>query len=471
MKNKTIRDFLNNYDQNKWSLVIPSLLEIAILNLYTSFKRYIFSDEDLLLILENLKLKYAPPLKTKSIINNKNSSIDIDIPKFRKNLKINFVDYMNERRDSYRSYTKKAKNINELNIYSNKKRRLFHYYNKSTESTPLKTLVNYNESDLSNKNIFKIKNINKRLVKNNIKNINMKNNNNKKLVDYNTIEQSHYTENSYQGLFNIKNFNANMNFSFSLENNKQKEYIKVNKNNQKIETQKDNKINKIIKNKIINGISKGSKKNFNLFSNYNKNQILKQYNKLDLNKTNYCNDKLPKKPGLSDNFNLSQNSRLKKIPDFKRRLSKLQKNNNNMIIKNNNSQIINNKKIIKNIRFSNIKKNLLDINLRNLNYNKEIKIENRTNKDLFEEINNTVSNINDIGYSRHNPYTIKTFSTFNNKKTKNIINYNSFNNNKDKKTNILFNEPFAFDKKEKIKNIVQNKKIYFLNANDNDIKS
>ena len=58
LKNKIIFNFIKNYKKKKWNDIIPSLLEIAILNLYTSFKRFIFSEEDLSLIIENLKIKY-----------------------------------------------------------------------------------------------------------------------------------------------------------------------------------------------------------------------------------------------------------------------------------------------------------------------------------------------------------------------------------------------------------------------------
>ena len=79
-KNKIIFNFLKNYKQKKWNNIIPSLLEIAILNLYTSFKRFIFSEEDLSLIIENLKSKYNSSLfiernlKIKKKVNNNNNN-------------------------------------------------------------------------------------------------------------------------------------------------------------------------------------------------------------------------------------------------------------------------------------------------------------------------------------------------------------------------------------------------------------
>ena len=336
MKNKIIFDFFKNFKQKKWNNIINSLLEIAILNLYTSFKRYIFSEEDLYLIIENLKLKYNFPLsnernfKAKKIVKNNNKeTIDIDIPKFRKNLKLHLHEYINGRKDSYRSYTKNAKNINELNIYSNHEKKKIHYYNKSGEVTPIKGLINYNETDVSQaeskyKNIFKINKLNKRHKKDNIKSINI-GGKDKKVIDYNTVDHSDCVNNTYESIFNIcKNFNQNMNYSFSIDYNKNKRYIKVNKNNSnkklidinynnnnnnnnnndKGYMKKDNyfylknnkdinsktsKINKILKYKMINN-NKKFKNGINLLTNFNQKQILKQDEnkiKLNLNNINY----------------------------------------------------------------------------------------------------------------------------------------------------------------------------------------
>ena len=56
LNNKIIRDFLNNYKQSRWKKLIPSLIEIAILNLNSSFHTDIFSEEDIKNIIEDLKI-------------------------------------------------------------------------------------------------------------------------------------------------------------------------------------------------------------------------------------------------------------------------------------------------------------------------------------------------------------------------------------------------------------------------------
>ena len=53
--NKIIRDFLKHYKQNRWQKLIPSLIEIAILNLSSSFHTLFFSEEDIHNIIQELK--------------------------------------------------------------------------------------------------------------------------------------------------------------------------------------------------------------------------------------------------------------------------------------------------------------------------------------------------------------------------------------------------------------------------------
>ena len=53
--NKVIRDFLKHYKQSRWQKLIPSLIEIAILNLNSSFHTLFFSEEDINNIIQELK--------------------------------------------------------------------------------------------------------------------------------------------------------------------------------------------------------------------------------------------------------------------------------------------------------------------------------------------------------------------------------------------------------------------------------
>ena len=55
LRNRIINDFLKNYKKSRWQKLIPSLIEIAILNLNSSFHTLIFSEEDIHNIIEELK--------------------------------------------------------------------------------------------------------------------------------------------------------------------------------------------------------------------------------------------------------------------------------------------------------------------------------------------------------------------------------------------------------------------------------
>ncbi len=72
MKYKTIKNFLLNYNESRWSKLIPSLLEIAILNLHISFKTNFFSEKDLENIITDLKLNFKKKLRNNEITNKAN---------------------------------------------------------------------------------------------------------------------------------------------------------------------------------------------------------------------------------------------------------------------------------------------------------------------------------------------------------------------------------------------------------------
>ena len=91
---------MKNYKQKEWNIIIPKLLEIAILNLYDTYKKAFFSKEDLSEII-------------KILLNNEKISNVID----DNNFYISKKEY--KRKNSHRSFPKYIKNINELNIYTN----------------------------------------------------------------------------------------------------------------------------------------------------------------------------------------------------------------------------------------------------------------------------------------------------------------------------------------------------------------
>lgn len=108
---------MKNYKQKKWSTIIPSLIEISILNLYNSFKKLLFSEEELFLIIENLKIKNRKSHSVLRELNHKEETLkkinyepyDIGIRLLRKKLKLNLKDKSEDMKESYRSYTKSKK--------------------------------------------------------------------------------------------------------------------------------------------------------------------------------------------------------------------------------------------------------------------------------------------------------------------------------------------------------------------------
>ena len=72
MKYKTIKNFLLNYNESRWNKLIPSLLEIAILNLNISFETNFFSEKDLENIINDLKSNFKKKLRNNEINNNQN---------------------------------------------------------------------------------------------------------------------------------------------------------------------------------------------------------------------------------------------------------------------------------------------------------------------------------------------------------------------------------------------------------------
>ena len=72
MKYKTIKNFLLNYNESRWNKLIPSLLEIAILNLHISFETNFFSEKDLENIINDLKSNFKKKVRNNEINNNQN---------------------------------------------------------------------------------------------------------------------------------------------------------------------------------------------------------------------------------------------------------------------------------------------------------------------------------------------------------------------------------------------------------------
>lgn len=514
LKNKIIFNFLKNYNQKKWTTIIPSLLEISILNLYESFKKYLFSEEELILLIENLKQRNIQKESTSQ--KNYKRKIDRDIykddisdksiPLLPKNLKLNFNDNKKEQRDTYRSFRKNTMNINEINIYHNET--TINDYNRNRDFLSFRKTMNNNTLGIktpNSKSIIRLNNFN------NFKKLNFK----IKTLNNNKEENLDDINNSYKTKFNIYNsFNNDINSSLKKYNkkNNNKEYIKIYKNDRNEKVNKNNnrflteekyntKKNNYYKNKgkelgekidDINGnaykfINNSQKENsLTLFENFNKKQNMKEdENKIILNYNNtndYINYDIKRDNNVLSKS--SNNSHYTIISPKKHsriiNINKMKKYKN----------MINNKQNMKESfmgenkinQYANIKERFkYNSNITISKHNKKI-IENRTKDDLIKSLNNntiTLGNFDDINIEKlRNNFNLSSKNSIesynfnrnilkkrilppsqlikNNEKK--IINYNSYNNITYKKGAKFLNDPFMFRENPGIKKFFLNKK-------------
>ena len=400
LDNKVISDFLNLYDQSRWGKLVPSLLEIAILNLNSSFHTSIFSEEDIHNIIRELKLKLKKPIKynKKPYQNIGNIEKIISYSPFselKTSYRLNTSDNFKNNR-----YNHSFKN-NELMNRNNKGklRKCFgtdkkDYYN-NLNFNDNKLAKSYNQKERINYAISYDKNLNPELIERTTFKKNKKER--KKIIQKMTqeeYEQKYLEENQDN---NEKDYTEN-----------EKEIIYKNKG------QKRNDINyKIIKMKQFNNVN-------------NKNINNKKFNKKGNNLYHYINSNI--NPNINNNFSQILNNNI----------------NNNNINNDINNNINNNND--NNINRNFIKKNNKSRTNRSSNYQNNNNIDKIANSQKgFEnqyfknqkKINNRINNNNNIIISENNNYI------------NNENNSNEFqNNNKKKKYNGLKNGNIHLKSKE-----------------------
>ena len=411
---------MKNYKQKEWNIIIPKLLEIAILNLYDTYKKTFFSKEDLSEII-------------KILLNNEKINNDIN----DNNFYISKKEY--KRKNSHRSFPKYIKNINELNIYTNYNidNKIIHLYNRSSTAKPIKRLINTIETEGSlQKNKFKkFLKLDKNLNKNRI---NEKNNNN--IINYNTIDISNIYEPEKSYL--------NINKCILLDNSNEKEYIKVNK----VEKLKKNNIN--VENLHINNtyIKDINYPNNNKIDRIVENSKIRLFNNLKTKEINIINSNKDKDNKYNENyyFQSENNSIIYKpnktytevnsVERAKKIKNEIKNNKNNM------------KKIIinefKNKYFSNINDDIFFEKNEKL-YKNKILMKNKMNFN-DENINDISSNY--IHSNRNIKQKNKRKFKLKSKNKCNIINYNSFNSDFNSNKRKSLNNPDFFIKTSKKRN-------------------
>ena len=304
LNNKIIRDFLNNYKQSRWKKLIPSLIEIAILNLNSSFHTDIFSEEDIKNIIDDLKVNQNKEDMQQKKLKKENHSYvifskpsnqwrtaDGGVPPISGNKDKEFF-FDNSSLTNYSKYSKDNKEIARENIINKKQIKNVkskikeqvdndkkNYYNKRNEDNN-----DYNKKN-KNKPIEKInyaisydKNLEPELIEKTTINKNKKGA--KKIVEKMTQEEyeqkfpdeeqnieneyeeedddnnneQNYDENEEEEYYEAQNNEQNYNIkNYKMQNNYQN---KDRKNLYHYKTDINNK-----NNSIINNTSQGSKNN------------------------------------------------------------------------------------------------------------------------------------------------------------------------------------------------------------------
>ena len=448
LRSKIISKFLKNYKEKKWNAIIPSLLEISIVYLSNSINKIYYSEKDLSDII-------------KKLLSNADKNHE-----FRKKYKFDIGVCFLGKRNSHRNFSKKAKNINELNVYTNYNidNKIIHYYNRSSEVTPVKRLINISETEgsLQSNKFKKFIQLDKIIKNNNINNNKIMNSKINNKINYNTIDIC-------KNYIDAKIYLSNNNSLFFEKNNNEKEYIKVNKiqkmkkenkckiNQEDLDLNSKNTYTKKLKNEISNKIYKINQNSrikllndirqedifitdFNKSTDKEKSNKITSSNNIFYNKQN--NNSINKSSTSMINYPSKKNNSLSK----KRKIK----------IKNICNHINMKKISMKEIRdkqFSNIKKNIINENFSNKNISKDI-INDKLRNDSIENIDDINFNSNDRNNNGNITKNKRKAKIFKDNIRNNIINYNSFNSDIYSKHRTFLNDPYFFIKATNKKTII-----------------
>ena len=124
LRHKIIRDFLRNYTENRWKDLIPSLIQIGILNLQKSFNKIFFTNEEIKNFLRHLQISQIEKDKEK---NKEKEKENKELKDININKEIN-IKAENENNDNTNIDLLKGKENDNENKY-------FKFQTKSIESS------------------------------------------------------------------------------------------------------------------------------------------------------------------------------------------------------------------------------------------------------------------------------------------------------------------------------------------------
>ena len=501
LRHKIIRDFLKHYTENRWKELIPSLIEIGILNLQKSFNKLFFTSEELKNVLRHLQI----------------SQIEKDKEKTKEK----------EYKDINSNYERKIltqNNSREKEKEKVEKSKLFKSHSKQKE----KEKTNLNEGQNGNNNVININN-------NNIQRL--------KMIDsasyYNNLDKHEKIKYGVEAINEMKNniknnyhyFKNNISIDFKKKLSRQRGEFYKKIENKKINNQKKNidkisyaisydkdlrpasisrKINKTHNNTnnlnlktdndiiICNHNYSSEKKSKNNMKNDSKSKSKSKYHKtkekflnLNLNNLKRINDlsNNKKKPYITvksnnkmDVFHTGGNEKnnfYKKIHMLQKHIITNEINHNYHVVKIGKSQI--NKMKPKQYLNNNFISNSYNNNYRNFNFINTLYQKVNTNEQAIKISNDTYfsnrEELNDFILKNRIKLNIKNDDRKNLTKSErpvdrknNILNIDEKdkddkNNKKDKNINIISNnDEKLFEKNRLIKKIFSDKK------NDKDIK-
>ena len=390
LRHKIIRDFLRQYTENRWKDLIPSLIQIGILNLQKSFNKMFFTIDELKKVLRHLQISQIEKDKERNREKDKDKEKEYMEKEYKENEYYENIEIQNIENE------KKEKEIKYLKSPSLQKETPKSNLNGGNINT---NIINVN-SDIHRMKILDIvKNYNQEKIKSCNEDINETRNNKTKL-------NYHYYKN-----------NMSIDFKNKLTKQKNEHYKKINieykKNNQKKYIDKISYAISYDKDLRPESISKkvNTCNNTSSYTNNNTN------NNTNINvKTDY------------DIYNSNYNSGEKNIHNK----DKNKKRNKEKFLNLNNLNKICNTQNVKRRHYNLIKQNFK-------NYKMRTGISDKNN--LYKKLN-AIQSSNLANSEMNNNYTVvKIDKILKNKiKTKNLINTknsNSCNNNYYKNLNFI----------------------------------
>ena len=314
LRHKIIRDFLKHYTENRWKDLIPSLIQIGILNLQKSFNKIFFTSEEIKNVLRHLQISQIEKDKEKNKEKENKEMKDI-------NKEINLkLDKENNDNIEIFNYSKEKEKEND------KENKYFKYQSKLNEISKSNALGENENNTNVDYNLQKMKIIDM-IAKNNQEKI--------KSCNDAIIEMKNNIKNNYHYFKN----NISIDFKNKLTRQKYEHYKKINiEQKNKIIKKKIDKVSYAIsydKDLRPESISKKINKNININNINSRTEYDVYSSNLDYSSEKKIksknNSKSNHKKGIKEkylNLNLNNLNRINNMQNVKRKHYNIGKQSN-----------------------------------------------------------------------------------------------------------------------------------------------